>query len=42
MIECGASKFVMKSDGTVLILGTTFNFVATGHFQMRGDPIDCN
>jgi type VI secretion system secreted protein VgrG len=42
VIECGNSKLVMKSDGTVLILGTTFNFVATGHFQMRGDPIDCN
>ena len=42
VIECGKSKFVMKSDGTVLILGTTFNFVATGHFQMQGDPIDSN
>ncbi len=42
VIECGKSKFVMKNDGTVLILGTTFNFIATGHYQMQGDPIDCN
>ncbi|MGY5803972.1 type VI secretion system tip protein TssI/VgrG [Rhizobium sp. LEGMi12c] len=42
VIECGDSKFIMKSNGEVIILGKTFNFVATGHFQMRGKPIDLN
>ena len=42
VIECGDAKLVMKKDGTILLLGTTFNFIATGHFQMRGDPIDQN
>ncbi|WP_372574334.1 type VI secretion system Vgr family protein [Ruegeria jejuensis] len=42
VIECGDSKFIMKSNGEVLILGKTFNFVATDHFQMRGKPIDMN
>ncbi|MFD1882499.1 type VI secretion system Vgr family protein [Paracoccus pacificus] len=42
VIECGDSKFIMKSNGEVIILGKTFNFVATGHFQMRGKPVDVN
>ena len=42
VIECGDSKFIMKSNGEVIILGKTFNFVATDHFQMRGKPIDMN
>ncbi|TWB49104.1 hypothetical protein FBZ98_107137 [Rhizobium sp. ERR 922] len=42
VIECSDSKFIMKSNGEVIILGKTFNFVATGHFQMRGKPIDLN
>lgn len=42
VIECGDSKFIMKSNGEILILGKTFNFVATDHFQMRGKPIDMN
>jgi type VI secretion system secreted protein VgrG len=42
VIECGDSKFIMKSNGEVIILGKTFNFVATDHFQMRGKPIDLN
>lgn len=42
VIECGDSKFIMKANGEVLILGKTFNFVATDHFQMRGKPIDLN
>jgi type VI secretion system secreted protein VgrG len=42
VIECGDSKFIMKANGEVIILGKTFNFVATGHFQMRGKPIDLN
>ncbi|MBB4010567.1 hypothetical protein GGQ71_004868 [Rhizobium taibaishanense] len=42
VIECGDSKFIMKSNGEVIILGKTFNFVATDHFQLRGTPIDLN
>ncbi|KQO72667.1 hypothetical protein ASF22_13170 [Methylobacterium sp. Leaf87] len=42
VIEVGASKFVMKKDGTVLILGKTFNFIADDHVQIRGAPIDLN
>lgn len=42
VIECGDSKFIMKANGEVLILGKTFNFVATDNFQMRGKPIDLN
>ncbi|QFQ88230.1 type VI secretion system tip protein VgrG [Paracoccus kondratievae] len=42
VIECGDSKFIMKSNGEVIILGKTFNFVASDHFQMRGKPIDMN
>ena len=42
VIECGNSKFIMKANGEVIILGKTFNFVATEHSQMRGKPIDLN
>jgi type VI secretion system secreted protein VgrG len=42
VIECGDSKFIMKSNGEVIILGKKFNFVATDHFQLRGRPIDLN
>ena len=42
VIEVGASKFVMKKDGTVLILGKKFNFIADDHAQIRGAPIDLN
>ncbi len=42
VIECGDSKLVMKANGEILILGKTFNFIATDHFQMRGKPIDLN
>ena len=42
VIECGDSKFIMKANGEVIILGKTFNFVASDHFQMRGKPIDMN
>ena len=37
VIECGDFKFIMKSNGEVIILGKSFNFVATDHFQMRGN-----
>jgi type VI secretion system secreted protein VgrG len=42
VLEVGDSKLVMKANGEILILGKTFNFVATDHFQMRGKPIDMN
>jgi type VI secretion system secreted protein VgrG len=42
VIEVGDSKFVMKKDGTVLIMGKTFNFIATDHVQIKGKPIDLN
>ncbi|MDD7973899.1 type VI secretion system Vgr family protein, partial [Roseinatronobacter alkalisoli] len=42
VLEVGDSKLVMKANGEILILGKTFNFIATDHFQMRGKPIDMN
>lgn len=41
-ITVGKSSLVMKSDGTVLINGTKFDFSASGHVQINGDPIDLN
>ena len=42
IINCGKSKFIMDSDGNVTIIGTKFNFSASGHFQMNGKVIDLN
>ncbi len=42
MINCGKSKFVMDSDGNVTIIGTKFNFSASGNVQINGKVIDLN
>ncbi|HLP70551.1 MAG TPA: type VI secretion system tip protein VgrG, partial [Rhizobium sp.] len=42
VIECGASKFIMRKDGTVIILGTHFNFTASGPTQINGAVVDLN
>ncbi|WP_018238728.1 type VI secretion system tip protein TssI/VgrG [Ensifer sp. BR816] len=42
VIECGASKFIMRKDGTVIILGTNFNFTASGPTQINGRVVDLN
>ncbi len=42
VIECGASKFIMRQDGTVIILGTHFNFTASGPTQINGKVVDLN
>lgn len=42
VIECGASKFIMRRDGTVIILGTQFNFTASGPTQINGSVVDLN
>lgn len=42
VIECGASKFIMRKDGTVIILGTNFNFTASGPTQINGKVVDLN
>lgn len=42
VIECGASKFIMRKDGTVIILGTQFNFTASGPTQINGVVVDLN
>ncbi|MEO3999638.1 type VI secretion system tip protein TssI/VgrG [Mesorhizobium sp. CAU 1732] len=42
IINAGKSKFVMDSDGNVTIIGTKFNFSATGHVQINGKDIDLN
>ena len=42
VIECGASKFIMRKDGTVIILGTHFNFTASGPTQINGKVVDLN
>lgn len=41
-ITVGKSTLVMKSDGTVLINGTRFDFSASGPVQINGDPVDLN
>jgi len=41
-ITVGKSSLVMKSDGTVLINGTKFDFTASGPVQINGDPVDLN
>ncbi|MDO1583079.1 type VI secretion system tip protein TssI/VgrG [Rhizobium oryzicola] len=42
VIECGASKFIMRKDGTVIILGSRFNFTASGPTQINGVVVDLN
>ena len=42
IINCGKSKFVMDSDGNVTIIGTKFNFSASGHVQINGKIVDIN
>jgi type VI secretion system secreted protein VgrG len=42
IINVGKSKFVMDSDGNVTIIGTKFNFAASGHVQINGKVIDLN
>ena len=42
LINCGKSKFVMDSDGNVTIIGTRFNFSASGNVQINGKVIDLN
>ncbi len=41
-IVVGKSSLVMKSDGTVLINGATFNFTASGPVQINGKDVDIN
>jgi type VI secretion system secreted protein VgrG len=42
IINVGKSKFVMDSDGNVTIIGTKFNFSASGNVQINGKVIDLN
>jgi type VI secretion system secreted protein VgrG len=42
IINVGKSKFVMDSDGNVKIIGTKFNFSASGNVQINGKVIDLN
>lgn len=42
LINCGKSKFIMDSDGNVTIIGTKFNFSASGNVQINGKIIDLN
>ncbi len=41
-IVVGSSRIVVKSDGTVTILGVHFNFTASGPVQINGEIIDLN
>jgi len=41
-ITVGKSTLVMKSDGTVLINGSNFDFSATGPVQINGKDVDIN
>lgn len=42
VIEVGKSKMIMRKDGTVIILGTNFNFTASGPVQINGEVVDVN
>ena len=42
VIELDASKFIMRKDGTVIILRTNFNFTAYGPVEMNGIIVDLN
>ncbi|SAI69940.1 Uncharacterized protein conserved in bacteria [Bordetella ansorpii] len=41
-IVVGKSSLVMRSDGTVLINGSNFNFSASGPVQLNGKNVDIN
>ena len=41
-ITVGKASLVMKSDGTVLINGSTFDFSASGPVQINGKDVDIN
>ncbi|QXH76899.1 type VI secretion system Vgr family protein [Pseudomonas salmasensis] len=41
-VTVGKSTLVMKSDGTVLINGRTFDFSASGAVQINGQDVDIN
>ncbi|WP_458372082.1 type VI secretion system Vgr family protein [Pseudomonas lactis] len=41
-VTVGKSTLVMKSDGTVLINGRTFDFSASGAVQINGKDVDIN
>ncbi|EJT84598.1 ImpA family type VI secretion-associated protein [Pseudomonas putida S11] len=41
-ITVGKASLVMKSDGTVLINGSNFDFSATGPVQINGKDVDLN
>jgi type VI secretion system secreted protein VgrG len=42
IIKCGESKMMMDKKGNVTIVGTKFNFAASGHVQINGKVIDLN
>ena len=42
VIEVGKSKMVMREDGTIILLGTRFNFTASGPVQINGEVVDLN
>ncbi|WP_197436565.1 hypothetical protein, partial [Agrobacterium vitis] len=42
IIKCGESKLMMDKAGNVTIVGTKFNFAASGHVQINGEVIDLN
>ncbi|MCX8254975.1 Type VI secretion system secreted protein VgrG [Beijerinckiaceae bacterium RH AL1] len=42
IIRVGQSSLTMRSDGTVIILGTNFNFTASGPVQINGEVVDLN
>lgn len=42
VVTVGKSMLVMRSDGSVIINGTTFNFSASGPVQINGKDVDIN
>ncbi|MET3140274.1 hypothetical protein AAKU61_004663 [Undibacterium sp. GrIS 1.2] len=41
-LTVGKASLVMKSDGTIIINGSQFNFEATGPVQISGKDVDIN
>ncbi len=42
IIQVGQASLTMRKDGSVIILGTNFNFTATGPVQINGEVVDLN
>ena len=42
VIKVGKSELILREDGTVILLGSNFNFTASGPVQINGSVVDLN